>query len=103
MLCRIILYISIIKMCCGILVWRKFWSRGPKIAGNLVPQTIFPLKTLVREWNNGPIMKSTVGATVPVQFGAKESAEYKKIQEHEEIDLNIKAIVQSSSNFSLHC
>ena len=45
-------------------------------------------------------MKCTVGATVRVQFGAKETVECKNIQENEEIDLNSKAVVQSSSKFS---
>ena len=48
-------------------------------------------------------MKSTVEATVCAHFVAKESVECKKIQEHEKIDLNVKALVQSSSNFSRHC
>jgi len=37
-----------------ILVRRKNWSGGTKIPGIMVRLDHFPLKNLVRTWNNGP-------------------------------------------------
>ena len=100
--------VSVLLMC--VCVWchgnfgpAKILVRGTKIPGKLVRRTIFFPKISVRAWNNGPIMKCTVGATVRVQFGAKETVECKNIQENEEIDLISKAVVQSSRKFSRRC
>ena len=43
-----------------ILVRRKFWSGGPKFPENFGPPDYYFQKILVRAWNNGPSVNTSV-------------------------------------------